>query len=1062
MSVLALMATCALGLGTFCAADDGHDALAQEIIAATGVKGGLIVHVGCGDGKLTAALCANDSYVVHGLDASAKNVAKAREHIRSLKLYGKVSVEQWRQKHLPYTDNLVNLVVSEKIGKIPMDEVLRVLAPNGVAYIKKGRKWTKTVKPRPKEIDEWTHFLHDATGNAVANDSVVAPPHHVQWIGGPKWARSHDHLASVSVAVSSGGRVFYIVDEGPIASVALAPTWFLVARDAFNGVLLWKRPIASWEWHLRDFRSGPSQVHRRLVAEKDRVYVTLGYGAPLTALDAATGKTVKTYEATEGTEEILHHEGVLFLVVGNPNHQRAMNAAIRRGEPLPPVDRSIMALNADTGDVLWRRSDTDTAELMPMTLAVGGGRAFFQSTGELICMDARSGQELWRAARPASLEQRPAWSAPTVVVHGDVVYSADREAPTEMDDTPRPRHVDWLVSRKGGDAPVGELIAFSAKTGERLWSCPCREAYNAPVDVLIAGGLLWTGNLVRSKDPGITEARDPATGDIKKQRPADDTFFVVGMGHHRCHRNKATDRFLLLGRAGVEFIDLASGKGIAHHWIRGTCQYGILPCNGLLYLPPHSCACYIQAKLNGFNALAPKRESKVAKHVGPRLERGPAYGKPTASEAAGQADWPTYRHDPARSGRTSSAVPAVLKRSWHADLGGKLSSVVLAEGKVFVASVDTHAVHALDARSGRPLWSYTVGGRVDSPPTIHKGLALFGCADGCVYCLRASDGRLAWRFRAAPEDRRVVAYGQLESVWPVHGSVLVQDGVAYFAAGRSIFVDGGIYLYSLDPVTGKKLSQTRLDGRHPKTGQEPQDTVRGTNMPGVLPDVLASDGTFVYMRHKAFDRNGVEQEPSVPHLYSPAGFLDDSWWHRTYWIVGTRMGVGYGGWPTVGNSVPSGRLLVLDAPNVYGFGRDQYATHGSHVGLGMTQYRLFAADATPKPVQKPVARRRGKGPGTQVQYYWSKDAELLVRAMVLADKTLFVAGPPDLPDRDDDGLAALQGGKGGVLWAVSTTDGEKLAEYKLDSPPVFDGMIAANGQLYISTRDGRVLCMGKE
>jgi outer membrane protein assembly factor BamB len=52
---------------------------------------------------------------------------------------------------------------------------------------------------------------------------------------------------------------------------------------------------------------------------------------------------------------------------------------------------------------------------------------------------------------------------------------------------------------------------------------------------------------------------------------------------------------------------------------------------------------------------------------------------------------------------------------------------------------------------------------VDSPPTIYKGLALFGSADGYFYCLRLADGALVWRFRAAPLDRRTVAFGQVES-----------------------------------------------------------------------------------------------------------------------------------------------------------------------------------------------------------------------------------------------------------------------------------------------------------
>ena len=94
----------------------------------------------------------------------------------------------------------------------------------------------------------------------------------------------------------------------------------------------------------------------------------------------------------------------------------------------------------------------------------------------------------------------------------------------------------------------------------------------------------------------------------------------------------------MAGRTGVEFIDLATGGAFRHHWTRGTCQFGTLPCNGLLYAPPHACACYIEAKLTGFLALAPASSkgsppkgapSKAAAPAGEdpdRLERGPAYG----------------------------------------------------------------------------------------------------------------------------------------------------------------------------------------------------------------------------------------------------------------------------------------------------------------------------------------------------------------------------------------------------------------------------------------------------
>ena len=162
---------------------------AQRILSATSVTGGLIVHLGCGDGTLTAALRANNHFIVHGLDADAKNIEKARRQLESLGLYGKVSVEQWSGERLPYTENLVNLLVAESPGAISTDEMLRVLAPLGAAYVKTGAGWEKIVKPRPKEIDEWTHFLHGPDNNAVAHDAVSASPHQLQWLADPSGAR---------------------------------------------------------------------------------------------------------------------------------------------------------------------------------------------------------------------------------------------------------------------------------------------------------------------------------------------------------------------------------------------------------------------------------------------------------------------------------------------------------------------------------------------------------------------------------------------------------------------------------------------------------------------------------------------------------------------------------------------------------------------------------------------------------------------------------------------------------------------------------------------------------
>jgi outer membrane protein assembly factor BamB len=1006
-------------------------------------------------------------------------------------------------------DNLVNLIVSEDLGKIPPNEVMRVLAPNGVAYIKTGSKWTKTVKPRPKEIDEWTHYLHDASGNAVAADLVVGPPRRLQWVGSPRWARHHDHMASMSALVSTGGRIFYIMDEGPTASIQLPPKWFLIARDAFNGAVLWKRPISSWYTHLWPLKSGHAQLPRRLVAIGDRVYVTLGLDAPLGALDAATGKSIQTYAGTKTTEEVIASEGVLFLLVNDSpmkfNEYRAIHtycwdetSRANRGWAWDETKRQVMAVQADTGNVLWKKDYS----VAPLTLAADGQCVYFHDGEKVVCLNRKTGYELWHSEPVARRSPIPTCFGPTLVVYQDVVLFS------------------------GG---TRSMTALSAQTGKTLWTEKHpRSGHQSPEDLLVVDGLVWAGAIAGGGDSGIFTGRDLHTGEVKNQFPPDVKTYWF---HHRCYRSKATDSYLLPSRTGIEFVDFRSKNWTTHHWVRGGCIYGIMPCNGLIYAPPHSCACYMEAKLNGFYALAPestiRQELRDTSDAG-RLERGPAYGKiadrnPAPKrglsrlEISGGAkrgprkdflvrdDWPTYRYDAARSGFTKAAVPADLKRVWQRDLGGKLSSVVIAAGKVFVAKVDAHTVYALDASSSKTLWSYTAGGRVDSPPTIYQGRVLFGSADGWVYCLRASDGTLVWRFRAAPQDQRLVAFEQLESPWPVHGSVLVQNGVAYCVAGRSMFLDGGLRMLQLDPKTGRKLSESILDDRDPETGKNLQVHVKGLNMPVALPDVLSSDGRYLYMRSQRFDLQGNRQQIAPTdvtkqagegvHLFCPIGFLDGSWLHRAYWMFGKSVASGWGGWFRAGRFVPSGRLLVLDESSVYGFGRMPWYLCQSSV----LEYQLYAADkeikgqrigrvqkasrqmnaGTKKNVSAADWKVRKRSPVVDlsaVSFKWSNATlPLHVRAMVLTDKTLFVAGPPDVVDEkevfsrpDDAGIrakvneqtAALEGRKGALLWVVSASDGKKLAEYNLESPPVWDGMAAANGRLYLATNDGKVLCFG--
>jgi len=271
---------------------------------------------------------------------------------------------------------------------------------------------------------------------------------------------------------------------------------------------------------------------------------------------------------------------------------------------------------------------------------------------------------------------------------------------------------------------------------------------------------------------------------------------------------------------------------------------------------------------------------------------------------------------------------------------------------LFVAAIDHHVVHAIDADTGKPRWTFHAGGRVDSSPTYHAGRLLFGSTDGYVYCLRASDGELAWRFRAAPADRRMVAFERVESVWPVHGSVLVQDGTASFVAGRSMYLDGGLRMCRLEAATGRLLGEQVLDDRDPETGDDLQVRVKGLNMPVALPDILSSNGEHLFMRSQVMDLEGKRLKlgpagSGTPHLFAPYGFTDDSWFHRTYWVFGDSFKGGVGGFGN-GKTTPAGRILVYDESTVFGYGRKpQYYRWGSAI-----DYHLYAATKPGSPSQR--------------------------------------------------------------------------------------------------------------
>jgi outer membrane protein assembly factor BamB len=427
--------------------------------------------------------------------------------------------------------------------------------------------------------------------------------------------------------------------------------------------------------------------------------------------------------------------------------------------------------------------------------------------------------------------------------------------------------------------------------------------------------------------------------------------------------------------------------------------------------------------------------------------------------------------------------------AWSAQVGQKLSQPVLAGGLVFVADVDAHRVVCLDAATGEQQWSFTADGRVDSPPTIHEGLAIFGSADGHLYALGARDGVFRWRRRLAPGRAQVVSFGQLESVWPVHGSVLVKDGLVYATAGRSSYLDGGIRVFALEPRTGEIVHETTLEGPVPEL---PEVRGRPFDMDGTNSDILVTDGEYIYMQqivlNNELERQSTERLSHMGdrkvgrHLFATGGFLNASLFNRIYWGYWSR-------WPGfyLANQAPkSGQILVHDDERTYAvrYFAERYRLGSRYIPGGPgclvtaddndNEPLLYDGKSEPRPIKwlpfetkgkrgnyasKAENVNKGTGFTRSQKPVWMEWVAVRVHGLVLAGDRLVLAGAPDELDPEDP-MAGFEGRNGCVLQVLDTTTGKVVEQGELDSPPVWDGMCAAQGRLYVSTMDGRVLCLG--
>ncbi len=795
--------------------------LAVHLVETAGIDRGLCTVIGWRDDDLLQNLTEASELFVHGWNADAAKVASARKAVDAAGLYGSRCVlESGSAEQLPYAENTIDLLLAtdltpDKLQQLKPAEVLRALRPLGKAilgqakagggdlsadqlksWIKKADvadakvvsdefgTWAILTKPPQEGVDDWTHWEHSPDNNPVSKDNVIKAPYMTKWLGLPYY------ISMPAITTAAGGRMFNAI--GHIAHHKREEEWLntLIARNGYNGTILWTRKLPAG--YL---------VHRSaFIATDDVFYMIDTDGSGVLMLNPETGDEIGRIDVAGARGQwkwMALQDGMLYALVGDKGGEtetmivRSQRTHWSWGElskgyykkRVPwGFGKTLVAYDLDAKKRRWIHKEKTPIDSRGMVM--GGEKIFlYAPDSRIVGLDAKTGREIWENKDPEvrkmiaqegrGLSSTPGFRSMTMCVH-----------------TP-----DALIFQ--GQTRMN-VVAISTSDGYPLWNK--RKTTNNPNALFLDDSVI----LGVGKN-GTTQMIDPATGDVRGE---------LGFTKRSCARLTGTsDSLFCRGWPdGLTRYDRERKKVMFNGAFRPGCNDGVVAANGLLYTGPWPCDCNLMVL--GRIALASAGDFKFEQTATneQRLEKTGQTLNPDTAVSVQPADWAGYRGGNSRGSATEVGTPAGVGKIWDfqpATPGYRPTPVTAAGGLIYQAG-DDGKIRAIDAVSGNLKWAFLTGGPIMQPPTIADGRAYFGSGDGYVYALDAASGDLLWRFRAAPAQRRVPIYGNLSSIWPVHTGVLVQDGIAYAAAGMIDY--DGTYVFALDAKTGEIIWQNHSSG----------------------------------------------------------------------------------------------------------------------------------------------------------------------------------------------------------------------------------------------------------
>jgi len=769
---------------------------------AVGDGPGLVLILG-GDLGLAEQMEGRGRRLVH-MVADADDVDRLRVAVQSRDLGGRIVVSALpADGHLPHPDRFVNFLVADldSLGDCApdTDELNRVLAVRGSGWIRQSGQWRRIAKSEDVRLDGWYAHWYDASGNCVSRDRVSGCPRSVQWQHGPAM---EDGTADGKIPRVADGRIVFR-DQA---------SGDLVCRDAGNGLLLWRR-----------YLGGPQNGELAIVA--DRVYAWYDSQADpadgstkretglLTEFDLATGASLRSFE------QGLRAGAAASVEV--PWGDRNRNV-----EPVPwfvaadsvivqAYATELVVLDRRTGQRRWQHSLQDATWFSPTVcdgVVLAAEAVYPASRGRndgsdwvraVSAFAAQDGRVLWRNERvhPQRSQQDK---------HGSAFFSRSSFKTISVAESLVLLHVSSYQFRTGGSVAVLDL-----RDGRQLW----RSEF-APKQLYTQGsqrGVIRRDEVVLLDGTGVLRFA-AKTGDPIGQpitRPND--MRRSGRSNGACTASRATVDWLMAN--GWLYVG-PGGETMVSQAARGACGQGVVPAHGLVCVSPTACDC--GDYLRGYLGLSPAISGREIAD-----DRRVRRGVDPPDVAGYRSGWPIFLGNGKRTSFTNAKLQLPLREMWTAQAAirfdneldrdrrnserylGALSAPVVGGGAVLVSAPESHKIVALNTNSGKRLWSYPTGGKVDSPPTLAGGLAVFGCDDGCVYAVRLADGRLVWRFRAAPADGLALRHGHLSSAFPIPGSVLVMKDTVLAMAGTHTDL-GGLHVWALELLTGQPRARRVL------------------------------------------------------------------------------------------------------------------------------------------------------------------------------------------------------------------------------------------------------------